>query len=390
MATVVLAAEDTPMRAQLEAMLIQRGHHVLIAPTGPAAVQLSSRAVPDLVIVDVDLPGFARTDVGLRLRSTLDKAGAAILCMTDARELKTLRGFGAHVTEFVRKDLGAPAIVARAEALLVRADRASPGPPGRLIAVAGPKGGCGRTTVAVNVAVAIAAALRDTPKAQATGAAVVLLDGHLFQGDVDVHLDLRSNRSVRDLVRHAGHLDVAALEESLVTHRDGLRVLIGAGTSKDAALISPRLWKNILHLAMTLAETVVVDLGPGYEDERALTTLMAASTVLLVMTPEIGSVRNARQLLDRAPQLRLDRSRFRGVLNRAQDRANLNSRSVATALGVEQASLIVLPEGGPSTVGHINRGMPVVKDRRSRLGRELERLASSLVPSTDAGDGAIT
>jgi hypothetical protein len=70
---------------------------------------------------------------------------------------------------------------------------------------------------------------------------------------------------------------------------------------------------------------------------------------------------------------------LRPVLNRAQDRANLNARAVATALGVDPASLIVLPEGGPSTVGHINRGMPVVQDSRSKLGRELERLAHSLI-----------
>jgi pilus assembly protein CpaE len=377
MATIVMAVGDSTISAEIEQTLLDRGHEVLVALTASAAVDLALRVVPDLVILEADMPGLSGGELARRLRGSAETAGVALLFLTDSPAPQSPPGAVAEADDYLVKPVDPPEVAVRAEALLARGPRANQGriptERGRLIAVAGPKGGCGRTTIAVNVALAIAAAHG--------GGETLLLDGHLAQGDVDVHLDLRSTRGLRDLVLHAGRLDLATLEAVLATHRDGLRILIGARGYGDSEWIAPALWQEILHLALASAETIVVDLGPGYEDERTLATLAAASVALVVLTPEIGSVRNARQLLDLAPQLGLDRSRLRPVLNRAQDHANLNAGAVATALGIPRNSLIVLPEGGPSTVGHINRGMPIVEDRRSKLGRELERLAHSLIPA---------
>ena len=384
MATIVIATHDSATRLTLEATLRERGHDVLVARDGADAVKLVSRALPELLILDAALPGVPGPRLARRLRSAPETAGVAILFLTEGQEPRMLPSFRAGADDYLAKPVDPPGVASRVEMLLDRGARRTSGSrapgQGRLIAVAGPKGGCGRTTIAVNVALAIAAPRLEASVDHRAGA-TLLIDGHLGQGDVDVHLDLRSDRRVRDIVAAGGHLSGALMEEALVTHRSGLRVLIGARGSEESAAITPALWGELLQIAAALSATTVVDLGPEYEDDRTLATLVAAAQVLVVVSPEIGSVRNARQLLDDAPRLGLDRRRLQPVLNRSQEHAHLEPRAVAAALGVDQANLIVLPDGGPSTVGHINRGLPVVDNQRSALGRALEGLAHWLVPT---------
>ncbi|MGI9146988.1 MAG: response regulator [Chloroflexota bacterium] len=372
MATFVIADDPADARHALELTLRERGHAVHFADDGAAALALALKIEPDLVVLDTTSPRVQALQVAQELRSSATGARVPILFLTPDTDIPNARAnFAARADDALAKPFTPTDLAARAEALLERGL-------GHFLAVAGPKGGCGRTTVSVNVALAIALARRDVAEAY-LGGATLLVDGHFGQGDLDVHLDVRSNRSMLDLVEHAGRLDAHVVEQALVTHRSGLRVLRRPPGASESRSFPPALWLELMLVAPTIAETVVVDLGPGYDDQRTLATLRSASVVLLVVTPEIGSVRNARELMDAAARLRLDKSRLQPVLNRAQGDAHLDARAVATGLGVELASLIVLPDAGPSVVGQVNRGTPIVENRQSALGRALERMAGSLI-----------
>jgi pilus assembly protein CpaE len=298
-----------------------------------------------------------------------------------AGEADTLAGFAAGADDYVTKPFNPRELAARVQALLARGSAGSAPaarPQGQLIAVAGTKGGCGRTTVAVNVALALNAAARSGRSGPGQGA-VVLLDGHLTQGDVDVHLDLRSTTTMRELVPYAGRLDVAAVERTLVLHTSGLKVLLRPRGLGQAELITTSLWQEILQISTAIGEQVVVDLGPGVDDERSLAAWEHASAILLVVTPEISAVRDGRQLLENAERLGIERSRIQIILNRSHNHANLSAKDVAGALGVEQRSLLELPDVGAAAVGRVNRGTPVVlAEPGSALARGLEHLALSL------------
>ena len=385
MATILIADDHADIRNLLKLTLENRGHDVLTADSGPGALEAASQVVPDLAILDVNMPGLEGTQVARTLRANHATARIPILFLTAlSSEADTLAGFAAGADDYVTKPFNPREVAARVQALLARGvvgSGPSARPQGRLVAVAGPKGGCGRTTVAVNLAVSTAL-FRQRRTAEGH---VLLLDGHLGQGDVDVHLDLRSTTSVRDLVPYAGRLDVAAVQNALVRHVSGLHALLRPRALGEAELIAPSLWKEILDIATAIAETTVVDLGPGYDDERTLATLEAASLVLVVVTPEIGGLRNARQFLGVMPQLGIEPSRVRIVLNRA-DHPDLSANDVARALGVEPAALERIPEAGLAASAHVTRGVPVVQaEPQSALGRALERLtAATLRPSRRA------
>ena len=87
-----------------------------------------------------------------------------------------------------------------------------------LVAVAGAKGGVGCTTVALHLALAAA---RGAP-----GRPVCLVDLDLQKGDLRAFTDTPYRRSIADLVEVADELSVRHLQETLYTHRDGVRLLL--------------------------------------------------------------------------------------------------------------------------------------------------------------------
>src|SRR3954464_2537483 len=89
---------------------------------------------------------------------------------------------------------------------------------GRLIAVAGAKGGVGTTTVCLQLALA---AVRAAP-----GRPVCLVDFDLQKGDFRSFLDMPYRRSVVDLVEVADEISVRHLQETLYTHKEGFPVLL--------------------------------------------------------------------------------------------------------------------------------------------------------------------
>src|SRR5581483_9269825 len=90
------------------------------------------------------------------------------------------------------------------------------------------------------------------------------------------------------------------------------------------------------NIVAAIADTVVVDLEARFDDERTLSVLELASLGLVVVPPEIGALRNARRLLDLAPKMGLDVTRFRLVLNRVSDRAGLSPQDISSVLPVDQ------------------------------------------------------
>jgi pilus assembly protein CpaE len=237
---------------------------------------------------------------------------------------------------------------------------------GTVIAVYSPKGGVGCTTIATNLAVALAARSKRR---------VAVVDLDLQFGDVGVALDLRSANSVIDLVAHDEQLDASMVEDVFVRHESNVHVLVApehVGTADSADPV--RIVRAIEALRDHFAY-IVCDLASSLDD-LTLGMLRTADQVALVTTPELPSLKNIRRVIAASPLLGDERTQI--VLNRHPGKAGVSIADVEKNLGRRVASTI--PSEGIGVTEAINQGISMFDSRaRVRASQSYMRLADTLI-----------
>jgi DNA-binding response OmpR family regulator len=131
--TIVVVEDEETIASAVAARLRADGFRVETAGDGPGGVELCARLAPDLVVLDLMLPGFDGIEACRRIQ---DERPVAVLMLT-ARDTETdvLVGLGVGADDYVTKPFSVRELVARVHAVLRRADRA--GPAAKLLTAAG-------------------------------------------------------------------------------------------------------------------------------------------------------------------------------------------------------------------------------------------------------------
>jgi two-component system response regulator MprA len=118
---VLIVEDDRAVRRMLERNLAKEGFEVSAAADGAAALTLSERSVPDLVVLDVSMPGLSGIDVCRRLRQNGMQGGVLMLTARDAIEDR-VRGLEAGADDYVVKPFAIEEVIARLRALTRRGE----------------------------------------------------------------------------------------------------------------------------------------------------------------------------------------------------------------------------------------------------------------------------
>ena len=239
---------------------------------------------------------------------------------------------------------------------------------GRIITVFATKGGCGKTTVATNLAVTLCA--RGTRR-------VCLVDLDLEYGDDACVLGLRAERSLQDAVQWSGALTLDQVAALMTPFRPNLDCLAAPSGPGDAAHIPHTLVKDLLSLLPALYDFVVVD-TPAHFNQVVLAALDAADHQVVVTTPERPALRNLRHTLD-ALDLLYDAGTRSVVLNKSDPRAGLTPASIDQLLRTPVA--VSLPNWN-DVPASINRGEPLAFAYPDHpVSQAIRRLAEDLASS---------
>jgi pilus assembly protein CpaE len=209
----------------------------------------------------------------------------------------------------------------RALSQLVQRD-ATPNADGMAIAVVGAKGGVGTTTVAANLADQLA---------QRKNARVMLVDLHLYLGDMSVMLDVKPRPSALWFLLRGSVADQRTWAEAPPTHSAGFRVLGLDGDMKTADPVSA---EQVVYLVERLKERydfVVVDCGAEI-NEVSLAAASAADQRLVVLTDELASRSGAKRRRDALAELELGPTPARAVLNRAHDSSDAARKALEAVI----------------------------------------------------------
>jgi two-component system response regulator MprA len=126
MSRVLVVDDDPPLRRMLERTLTAEGYEVSVAADGGAALAEAERAAPDVIVLDVAMPGLDGLAVARRLR---DKGDPTPILMLTARDAVPDRvaGLQAGADDYLVKPFAVEELVARLQALTRRASDSTAG-----------------------------------------------------------------------------------------------------------------------------------------------------------------------------------------------------------------------------------------------------------------------
>ncbi|RZU54128.1 pilus assembly protein CpaE [Krasilnikovia cinnamomea] len=217
----------------------------------------------------------------------------------------------------------------------------------QVITVFAGKGGVGKSTVAVNLAVTLA----DNGRRR-----VCLVDLDLQFGDVGIMLQLPPERSLADAVGMAGRLDEDGVRSLITPYRDGIDVLLAPSGPAEGDQVSRELVGELLGLLAPMYDYVVVD-TPPYVSDQVLAALDRTDWFVLVVTPDLPALKSVRLTLTTFEMLQYPAERRLVLLNRANSEVGLTVADVEKAIGQPTAVLMPSSRDVPLSV---NRGVPLV------------------------------
>ena len=129
MARIVVADDDEDIRELVVFKLRQAGHDVIAVGDGAAAVLACQAEVPDLVMLDLMMPGMNGLEAARELRASPATAGLPIILLTArAQESDVDAGYAAGAVDYIVKPFSPRELASRVEAVLqgARARHSSP------------------------------------------------------------------------------------------------------------------------------------------------------------------------------------------------------------------------------------------------------------------------
>ena len=217
------------------------------------------------------------------------------------------------------------------------------------ITVFSPKGGVGTTTIAANLAIAFHKNFKEE---------VLLVDGKLLFGHIALYLNILTGNSITDLIKQAGMLDEHLIRQVAVKHNSGIHVIPCPNTITEAQGIKPESLFDVLRSLQKVFPNIIID-GGNDLDNNTVTYMDASDKILLVLNPEMASLRDVKQFIEVSASLSYPKEKLLLLLNLIGRKADMQTRDIEEILHWEIFGQIPADENLALTA--INEGIPIIQ-----------------------------
>ena len=218
---------------------------------------------------------------------------------------------------------------------------------GKIVTVWSPKGGVGKTTMAVNLALALS---------EGGARKVCLVDLDLAFGDVAITMQLFPTHSIEHAIGSEHSIDAELLDGLLTRHQESLMVLAAPSHPDVRDRVTPTLVSQVLRTLRQTYDYVVLDTAPAF-DEQTLTALDETDEIVIVATLDVPTLKNVKVACETLDMLNIAADRRHLLLNRADDEVGISADRVEGILGMRP---VVRVATSLDVAASTNSGQPIV------------------------------
>ncbi len=339
-----------------------------------AGLRLVRGLLPDVVLLEVQDDADKALEAVQRIRTELPECGIILSSDRVSPDL-ILNSMRAGAQEFVGRPVEAAELEKAIDHLRKLLGQIVPSGRRRscTISLFSTKGGAGSSTLATNLAVALA---------QNPGTRVALVDLNFQMGDLSLMMDVKPRYCLVDLHGSTG-LDEREVRSLLTAHNSGVMLLSATNSPEDGQKVERNHMVEVFGLLSTMFDYVIVD-ADRHLDDRTLEVIDLSDRVLLVSTLSLPAIRNAKRYFELFRRLEMDEGKFELVVNRYNNKkSGLRIRDLEGAVGLEVSWLV--PNDYQVANHSIDAGVPLmIGTPRSKLAKSFEEYADKLTSTVEA------
>lgn len=374
----VLLIDDEPMYFKIMSRELEKaGYELEYARTGTEGLAAIASKNPEIIIVDLQLPDIMGFEIIERTRSTNDFVHVPIIVITGKHELEDkLKAFSIGADDYLIKPFEMEELIARLGNLArrghainyVRKLEADQEKTSNLITVHSLRGGVGCSTLAVNLGLAFR---------QIWGKRTLIIDPVITAGQIAMML----NTTPRVTMENYAEMPVADIDSSVaddlaVQHKSGIHYATASRLPIAGDTYSNEFWNRLLGKFIEQNEFIVADTTHDFSD-TSIQLLNASSYILLVMAPELSSLRAAANAINIYDKLGFPEEKIQIVLNMVTNHSGIKHAQLEKALG--RTIPHIIPYDPEEVVRAINFGEPfLLSNPDLSISMKIEEMAYQL------------
>jgi len=374
---ILIVDDDFDTLRLVGLMLERQGYNIVAAENGQQALQALGREKPDLVLLDVMMPGMDGYEVARRIRKDSECGDIPIIMFTAKTQVEDkVTGLESGVDVYLTKPTQPRELFAQVKVLLTRAKKTITTPlpketqRGHMIGVIAAKGGVGVSSLAINLGITLY---------RMTNNESLVVDFHPGSGDISWNLGYSSQGGLNRLLE----LEPAAMtsdiiDNEIIIHDSGVRLLLASQSPKEAVqMMEVAKLKMIASRLPYIAQWIVLDLG-SYLLPATQSLIKLCDEIIIAVEPTPTNVKQTKALIDDFYSLGVSDGRLRIVLiNRIRSSVQLNMKQVENDIGFKITT--VFPPAPELAFQASISNMPMVVQQASSItAQQYEKLAATL------------
>jgi len=376
----VLVADDSDETRELIKRLIELSDKLTLfgeARTGMEVLEVLKNGVPDMVLMDINMPGMNGLETTERISRFYPSL--MVIMMSVQGETEYLRkAMMSGAREYLVKPFNLDVLeetlcgtyeneLERQKLIRMREDQNSLQGQSRLHVFFSTKGGVGKSVIALNTALALAA--RNKGK-------VALVDLDLQFGDLGILTNTKPIRTISEAVEDSALADPELLSGFMETV-NGVDLLLAPKKPEMAEYVTEQHLQSLIKTLKKTYRYILVDTSVSF-NEITLSTLDQANSIHFITTMDLLSLKNTKLGLEVLRSLHhLDKVDL--VVNRSNRSPDISAQDIERSLGLKP--VVYIPEEDKILLESVNQGLPIMTERKfkgSKFAKAITGLADIL------------